>query len=130
MFRKSGKTRITITTAKKLSRGYRRSPTEAEDHLWKLIRKKNIVGMRFLRQYPIYFVYFGRNKFFIADFYCHEKRLVVEVDGGIHDNQKEYGDLRNHIMDSLGYRVVRFTNEEILYDSVRVLDTLTQLLKS
>lgn len=51
--------------------------TEAEDILWKHLRNKKLNGLKFRRQHPL--------DIFIADFYCHEKKLVIELDGGIHD---------------------------------------------
>ena len=51
--------------------------------------------------------------FYIADFYCHEKKLVIELDGKIHDNQKEYDEYRTFLINQLGIRVHRIKNEEL-----------------
>ena len=64
-----------------LARELRKCPTKGEKSLWEQIRKKRVAGCKFLRQYPI-----GR---YIADFYCSEKRLVIEVDGEIHDEDEQ-----------------------------------------
>ena len=60
------------------ARRMRKSPTPSEDILWQALRNRQIHGLKFLRQHPI-----GPT---IVDFYCHEKRLAVEVDGGIHQD--------------------------------------------
>jgi len=70
----------------------------------------------------------NKKTFFIADFYCHESRLVVEIDGKSHDQKKEYDELRTYIINDLGIEVVRFRNEEIEKDMEKVLETLKQIL--
>lgn len=59
-------------------------------------------------------------RFFIADFYCAEYKLVVEVDGRIHDKQIDYDEMRTWIIEELGYKVIRFNNDEVekRFDSV------------
>ena len=59
--------------------------------------------------------------FFIADFYCHEGRLVIELDGRIHEHHMEYDENRDRIIEDLGLSVIRFTNEELETDIDRVL---------
>ncbi|MBL7129588.1 MAG: DUF559 domain-containing protein, partial [Ignavibacteria bacterium] len=56
----------------------------------------------FYRQYPIEFTYFNKTRYFIAYLYCHESKLVVEIDGGIHETQKDYDKLRTEIINQLG----------------------------
>jgi very-short-patch-repair endonuclease len=75
--------------------------------LWERLRRKNIRGVKFRRQHPI--------EFYIADFYCHEARLVIEVDGPYHDrpDQKELDNNRTAELDRFDIKVIRFTNEEI-----------------
>jgi very-short-patch-repair endonuclease len=91
----------------RLARNYRNSPTEAERILWKYLRKFRSDGFIFRRQHPIVF--------FIADFYCHRIRLVIEVDGDYHSNDqiREYDDSRSGELERYGIIVLRFTNEEI-----------------
>jgi very-short-patch-repair endonuclease len=72
---------------------------------WEKLKQKQICGVRFRRQHPI--------DFFIADFYCHEARLVVEIDGEIHKQQKEYDDGRSAEMERYLIKVLRFTNSEV-----------------
>lgn len=95
------------------------NPTSAEQYLWKFLRKKQFLGLRFLRQYPI-------DKY-IVDFICHEQSLIIEVDGGIHLLHKERDRNRDHILSYYGFRVLRFTNEEVLH---RTDDVLTSISKS
>lgn len=64
----------------------------------------------------------------MADFYCHEKKLVVEIDGKIHQRQKDYDELRTHIINALGMKVIRFRNEEIDENLQHVLEWLREYL--
>ena len=99
------------------ARGMRNNPTEAKDYLWRFLAK-GYSGYRFKRQHPI--------KYFIADFYCHALRLVIEVDGGYHKlpEQYEYDCNRDWELQLLGVTVLRFSNEEVLYDTDHVLQTI------
>ena len=81
-------------------------PTKAEYVLWQELREQKI-GYRFRRQVSI--------DAFIVDFYCHELKLIIEVDGPIHENQKEYDYIREKHLKDLGYIILRFTNEEVLF---------------
>ena len=66
----------------------------------------------------------SKKRFFVADFYCHEKYLVVEIDGKIHEKQKEHDELRTFIINTLGMKVIRFTNEEIEEDLPQFIDSI------
>jgi very-short-patch-repair endonuclease len=92
--------------------------TTAEIELWKYLRRDQIDGVRFRRQYGI-----GP---YIADFYAPRYRLVIEVDGGVHDSQeaKGYDFERNQYMDSIGITTLRFSNERVLGDREKVLDEI------
>jgi adenine-specific DNA-methyltransferase len=98
--------------------------TEAEEKLWQILRNRQIENCKFRRQHPLYK--------FIADFYCHEKKLVVEVDGGYHNEkeQKEYDELRTEIINKYGIQVLRFTNEEVLNDIKNVKEKIKTALNS
>jgi very-short-patch-repair endonuclease len=89
-----------------LARKMRKEPTEAEALLWEAVRN-NKLGFKFRFQHPL-----GR---YIADLYCHEKKLVVEIDGGIHNIEDviEYDKIRQAELESRGLRVLRIRNEEI-----------------
>jgi very-short-patch-repair endonuclease len=102
----------------------RRNSTEAEEALWQRLKNKRVAGLKFRRQHPI-------DKF-IADFYCHEKKLVIELDGDIHD-QKEQTDLdkgRTETLNEFGIEVLRFKNEEILDNIEQVIKKILDVLKT
>ncbi|MDX1636377.1 MAG: endonuclease domain-containing protein [Balneolaceae bacterium] len=97
-----------------LSRKLRKNPTPAERRLWKYLRKRQLDGHRFLRQKPIIYKQRNRKKFFfIADFYCAEQNLVIELDGAYHKRQKSYDKNRDLVIKKLGLTVLRFKNEEL-----------------
>jgi very-short-patch-repair endonuclease len=98
------------------ARELRKEPTPAEKVIWEQLRDKRLGGFKFRRQAPM-----GR---FIADFYCPACKLIVEIDGDIHDNQIEEDILRTKEMESFGYRVIRFRNEEILSNIKLVLNKI------
>ena len=106
----------------------RKNPTNAEKVLWKRLRKRQIKERKILRQYPIYFDWQGKSRFFIADFYCAEKKLIIEVDGIIHNYNIEYDRIREEILELLGYNVVRIKNENVLHNLEEVLDKLNVIL--
>jgi len=85
----------------------RNNMTEAEKVLWEVLRNKRIFKARWKRQHPI--------DIFIVDFYCHKYKMVIEVDGEIHldDEVKERDDGREHDIEKLGIKILRFTNKEI-----------------
>jgi leucyl-tRNA synthetase len=97
-----------------LARDLRKNPTSSEDLLWTVLRRRNLLGYKFLRQHPIF--YSIRNRwveFFIADFYCSELKLIIEVDGKIHELTKEYDFDRDSRLLNKGIFVVRIKNEEL-----------------
>jgi very-short-patch-repair endonuclease len=79
--------------------------TYHEKLLWEKLKGKQVCGVRFRRQHPI--------ELFIADFYCHKVRLVVEVDGEVHNDKVDYDDGRSAEMEKFGIKVIRFTNIEV-----------------
>jgi very-short-patch-repair endonuclease len=96
--------------------------THAEALLWTRIRRKSL-GYEFHRQVPI--------DEYIVDFYCHELRLAIEVDGSSHDNKQDYDQRRQRRLESMGVRFVRFENSDVnkgLSEVIRVLhDVMTEL---
>jgi very-short-patch-repair endonuclease len=96
-----------------LVRNLRKYQTPSENILWQLLRNRKLDGKKFDRQYPIKFKYQERIRFFIADFYCDEEKLVIELDGKIHERQKEYDEYRTFIINQLGIKVFRIKNEEL-----------------
>ncbi|MBI2730637.1 MAG: DUF559 domain-containing protein [Sphingobacteriales bacterium] len=101
-------------------RDLRRTSTETEKILWEQLRNRKLKGLKFRRQHPI-------DKF-VADFYCHEKRLVVELDGAVHNDKevKEYDDNRTFILNELGITVMRFRNDEVINNLHQVLKMITE----
>jgi very-short-patch-repair endonuclease len=101
----------------------RKQTTEAEELLWKRLRGRRFEGLKFRRQYPM--------SRFIVDFYCHKKLLVVEVDGGIHDEPevKECDEGREEELKNFGLTIVRFKNEEVINDMNGVLGKLRAVVK-
>jgi len=93
----------------------RRNLTLAELILWEKLRDRKIFNTKFRKQHPI--------KFFIVDFYCHEYKLVIEVDGDIHNDEisSEYDLNRTAELNKYGIRVIRFTNDQIIYNLDRVI---------
>jgi very-short-patch-repair endonuclease len=98
----------------KRCRRLRKDSTPAEDLLWQNLRGRKIKGLK-----SIHFTLY----YFIADFYCAEKKLVIELDGKIHDSTKEYDENRDLVIGEMGLTVVRFKNHEIekAIDFVRAL---------
>jgi leucyl-tRNA synthetase len=97
-----------------LARQLRRNMTKAERLLWQELRNRKLGGYKFNRQFPvIYREIYGKKDFFILDFYCNEKKIAVELDGPIHDQQKDYDQSRDQILLEMGIKVVRYKNEEV-----------------
>jgi very-short-patch-repair endonuclease len=100
------------------ARDQRAAPTDAESALWRLLRGRSLLGWKFRRQVPC--------DRFVLDFYCHELRLAVEVDGGVHlDEQQRDRDLeRTARLDAQGIQVLRFFNVDVMTRPHQVLAEL------
>lgn len=109
-------------------RDLRKNQTKSEAIFWQAVRNRKLKGKKFFRQYPIRFEMDGRRRFFVADFYCHEMKLVVEIDGKIHQRQKEYDQLRTYLIDALGMKIIRIKNEEIEDSLDSVLERIRKQL--
>lgn len=107
----------------------RRNSTKAEKIFWERVRNRQFLGLKFRRQHPLLVDDDGRETFLVADFYCHEKRLDVELDGGIHKSQKKRDDEREKLMRENGLRVVRFRNEEVEENIEFVLKKLEMYIR-
>lgn len=106
---------LTWKSITEMARQLRKNPTASEKLLWEYLRKRRLEGYKFLRQKP--FVHEQReNKryFYIADFYCAELKLVIEIDGKIHDFHKEYDYQRDLVLNGLGLKILRIENEELV----------------
>ena len=87
------------------------------------------MNYKFLRQHPISFQIEDSKRFFIADFFCAQKKLIIEIDGDIHIKQKNHDQYRDMIIHELGFKVIRVTNKVIKEDLNRFLnEILTPLL--
>ena len=100
------------------ARALRQSASNAERKLWKLLRGKEMGGLRFRRQQPI-----GP---YIVDFYCPAAKLVVELDGGQHGEDKSvaYDMARTRWLEECGYRVLRFSNSDFLRQPANILENI------
>jgi very-short-patch-repair endonuclease len=100
------------------ARDLRQNQTDAEEVLWQALRERQLHGIKFRRQYPV--------ERFIFDFYCPEARLVVELDGSVHDEtmQRERDAARTAALEARNYRVIRFRNHEVLRDLPSVLERI------
>lgn len=92
------------------SRSLRKDMTEAEKVFWEMVRDRRMFGLKFRRQQII--------DGFIVDFYCDSLGLCIEIDGGVHDTgeQRNYDRLRSEALELRNLKVLRFRNEEVLYN--------------
>ena len=100
----------------------RKNATLAESRLWEQIRNKNL-GVEFRRQHII--------ADFIADFVCLDRMLIIEIDGGYHSERKQIEDdeIRTERLNRLGFQIIRFTNEKVLFDIECVLQEILKALR-
>lgn len=117
---------VAVATCREL----RERSTDAEVILWNALRRKSLGGHKFYRQYPISHDITGRESFFVADFYCHEARIVVELNGSVHDHQEAHDRDRTEILNALGIHVVRFKNDDVMTKLDEVLSRLSDLCAS
>ena len=98
----------------------RKNFTDTERVLWKHLRAKKMEGYKFRRQEPV-----GS---YIVDFVCHEKRIVIEVDGGQHATEREKDKERDEWLKGQGYKVLRFWNNKVLANIEGVLEVIRDCL--
>ena len=105
---------------KKHRRELKKRPTPTEALLWERLRRKQLDGIKFRRQHSI--------GYFIVDFYCSKYKLIIEVDGEIHNRPEviEYDEERTLYLESFGMRVIRFTNKEVMESIDEVLDKIRE----
>ncbi len=103
-----------FSNAKKL----RENQTKAEEKLWLAVKDNQIEGYKFRRQHPL--------SIYIVDFYCHALKLVIEIDGGYHfkEEQQLLDKKRTADIEFQGLKVIRFTNEEIMFNLPEILDKI------
>ena len=104
------------------ARNLRQKQTDAERTLWRHLRARHLQGWRFRRQHPI-----GS---YIVDFVCTDARLIVELDGSQHAEQVMYDEQRSLELQAMGYRVLRFWNNDVLTNLEGLLEVLLEALAS
>ena len=102
------------------ARVLRRHATNAECRLWQRVRNRHLAGRKFRRQHEV--------DHYIVDFVCTDAMLVVGLDGGQHVEQVDYDRHRTHHLHALGYRVLRFWNNDVLTDTESVLEVILEAL--
>ena len=112
----------TKAATQEYARELRNRTTEAEQKLWSLLRNRQLKGKKFRRQHAI--------ANYVADFYCNESKLVIELDGSFHTEAetKEYDKSRTNLLNELGITVLRFWNEEVIKDPGKVLEKISEYL--
>ncbi|MEQ1676038.1 MAG: vitamin B12 dependent-methionine synthase activation domain-containing protein, partial [Chitinophagaceae bacterium] len=115
---------VTYPLLKKYAQEHRSDPTQAEDVLWRIVKTKKLEGYKFRRQHII-----GN---YIADLVCLDKRLVIEIDGLIHQlpENKEADEIRTKWLNEQGFKVLRITNEQVLNHTDETLDLISSTLKT
>lgn len=105
------------------ARDLRGSQTLPEDILWQYLRSRRLDGLKFRRQHPLVE--------YVADFYCHEKKLVIELDGAVHDTEvnKDYDEARTNWLADLDVTVLRFRNKDVLYNLESVITAIRNCIK-
>src|SRR3990172_9803598 len=119
-----------VEIAKLVCRELRKNSTKAERKFWDKVRNKQFLGKKFYRQYPIFHDITGKETFFVADFFCFDEKLIIELDGKYHRYRLQEDKERTKILDRLGLRVIRFSNEEITNNLEEVLLKLKKTLVS
>ncbi len=104
-----------------LARKLRLTPTNAEIRLWARLRRKQLKGFRFRRQYPM-----GP---YVVDFFCADANLIIEVDGGQHADSAN-DETRTRWLEARGYRVIPFWNNDVLANTEGVLLAILQALRA
>ena len=107
-----------------LAKDLRNRLTEPEKILWEKLRLRQLRGYRFKPQHPI-----GE---FIVDFYCHKSKLIIEIDGGYHNqkDQQDYDVSRTNILREFGLKIIRFKNEDVLERIDFVVEEILRNLKT
>lgn len=111
-----------LPTLKKIRADLRNNLTPAEEELWRLLRKHQLQGLKFRRQHSI-----GN---FIVDFYCAAQKLIIEVDGAVHDSPEAVANdkLRDETLHELGFKVLRIRNDEVFLGPDKVLNKIKDSL--
>ncbi len=103
---------------KEFSRNLRQEGTPEERKIWKALRNRSFLNLKFRRQHVI--------EGFVVDFYCYELNIAIEIDGKIHERQNEYDELRQSLIEEKGIKFIRVTNEEINRDINILLERIKE----
>ncbi|MFH1683966.1 MAG: endonuclease domain-containing protein [Candidatus Margulisiibacteriota bacterium] len=106
---------------KQFARTLRKEQTKAEKIVWELIRKRKFKNFKFRRQHVV--------EGFILDFFCHELRLGIEIDGGIHLKRKDYDEMRQEIIELEDIKIIRITNKEIAENKRSILKRIEEAIR-
>ena len=109
-----------MTGGTQFARRLRRNQTDAERVLWFRLRDRRLAGLKFKRQVPI--------DRFVVDFVCKDERLIIELDGGQHDEARARDASRTEILEAMGYIVLRFWNNDVLKNIDGVLEEILRTI--
>jgi adenine-specific DNA-methyltransferase len=112
--------RVVCESPRDFARGLRQRQTDAERRLWARLRDRRLLGAKFTRQVPI-----GP---YVVDFCCRETKLIIELDGGQHAARADYDAGRTAFLHALGYRVLRFWDDDALANTDGVLQRIAEAL--
>ena len=97
------------------AREMRKNPTEAEIFFWEKVRGRKLFGLKWNRQYVVQCLFDSTSmKYYIADFHCNQFKLIIELDGPIHLDQIDNDLIRTEDLNQFGFKVLRFTNDQVL----------------
>ena len=114
--------------AKELCRKLRANQTNSENIFQEFVRNRKLLNKKFLRQHPIFYDLLAKESFYICDFYCHELKLVIEINGQIHGYEKLRDTERDKFMSLLGLNVLRIKNEEIENSILGVIEKIENFI--
>jgi len=112
---------IVCESPRDFARGLRRRQSDAERRIWARLRDRRLLGAKFARQVPI-----GP---YVVDFCCRDRKLIVELDGGQHAMHVNYDAGRTAFLQAMGYRVLRFWDNEVLGNTDGMLERIAQALR-
>ena len=111
----------------KVAKELRSNMTLTEKLLWQRLRNRQVNNLKFYRQFPFVFGEYN----YVADFYCPEIKLIIEVEGEIHQDRqvREYDNFREDIFIEAGFKVIKFSNKEIIESMKQVIEKIIKLTK-
>ena len=101
---------------------FRKNPTKSEKIIWDVLRNRNFLNLKFRRQHLI--------EGYLLDFYCHDLKLAIEIDGEIHNNQKEMDQIRQNHIERAGIKFFRISSEQVEGNLKNTLLDLTKYVEN